>query len=582
MDIIKTTEKKDMEEEFSFKKFFFPLTPVKAIHWIIFIGLVVYGNVLFNGFIWDDLTFIINNPAIHPFNIPYLFSINPFNNGGYYRPIPAVYFSLLWNLFGNISFFYHLVQILLHIAGVCLLFIFLKRFFSRSLAFFLVLIFLVHPIQVESVAYIGATQSELIFLTGMGALLLSIKETLSWKSLSLMAFLLLLSLLTKETAVLFFLIIFCYQLLFFGRRVRLIIPYLILPVIPYAFIRFVYAGIFLKPNLSSPIGQLPLSERLTNIPAIVFYYLKTFFYPVQLSIDQRWYITTVNFQQVYLPLLLDCLFFVLLIIPSIYLFKHKKKFLLYLFFFVWFVSGLGILLQIFPLDMTVADRWFYFPIVGLLGMVGIFLQSVNIQNHVDKRILFSFAMICILLLSVRTTIRNTNYVDVMALYTHDIRTAPQSFDLEYQLGRIYADAGNDRKARMYYMDSIQDWKCSSAQAFLGVLDEKEQNLTGAKKQYLKAIQCYDWQNAYGSLVKVLFELHQYNLADHYIEEGLAKKPTNIATLYFIRGVIEYQRGDKKDALSDMVTSYKYNNDPLIIKTYNEIEKDQKVVLPAKE
>ncbi len=135
-------ENKVSEFDFSFKNLFIPFTSLKAIHWIVVIGIIVYFNVLFNGFVLDDFTYMISNPAIHVFNIFSLFGVNnQFNGPGFYRPIPAVYISLLWNLFGTGAFFYHAIQIMLQIACTCLVFFFLKRFFSVSLSFFYLLCF---------------------------------------------------------------------------------------------------------------------------------------------------------------------------------------------------------------------------------------------------------------------------------------------------------------------------------------------------------------------------------------------------------------------------------------------------------
>jgi hypothetical protein len=60
-EIVHISEKKETEEEFSLKKFFVPLTSVKAVHFIVIIGLIVYCKSLFNGFVWDDGDQIVNH-----------------------------------------------------------------------------------------------------------------------------------------------------------------------------------------------------------------------------------------------------------------------------------------------------------------------------------------------------------------------------------------------------------------------------------------------------------------------------------------------------------------------------------------
>src|SRR5476649_1215100 len=98
----------EQEQEFSFKKLFTPLTTLKAIHWIIFIGLAVFATMLLNGFVWDDEVYILNNALSHVLSIPVAFGTNSFNEGGQYRPITVLYFSTLYTLFGNTAFFYHI------------------------------------------------------------------------------------------------------------------------------------------------------------------------------------------------------------------------------------------------------------------------------------------------------------------------------------------------------------------------------------------------------------------------------------------------------------------------------------------
>jgi len=65
------------DSEFSFKNYFVPLTNAKAITWIVMIGIIVYANMLFNGFVWDDIGQIVTNGDIHSLsNIWSFFSVH--------------------------------------------------------------------------------------------------------------------------------------------------------------------------------------------------------------------------------------------------------------------------------------------------------------------------------------------------------------------------------------------------------------------------------------------------------------------------------------------------------------------------
>src|SRR5579872_2197126 len=107
----------EQENEFSFKDLFVPFTTLKAIHWIVIVGLIVYANMLFNGFVWDDKSYIIQNPELSHFNPIALFGHNMFNAIGQYRPIPAIYFAAIFAFFKDTPFFYHVPQLVLHIVN---------------------------------------------------------------------------------------------------------------------------------------------------------------------------------------------------------------------------------------------------------------------------------------------------------------------------------------------------------------------------------------------------------------------------------------------------------------------------------
>ena len=118
------------EQEFSFKNYFIPLTSVKAITWIVAIGLIVYANSLFNGFVIDDAGQIVANPLVHSLtSIPTILfnQSSALLSSNYYRPIPSIVYAFLYTFFQAITFPYHLIQLLFHIGNAILIFLIFKK-----------------------------------------------------------------------------------------------------------------------------------------------------------------------------------------------------------------------------------------------------------------------------------------------------------------------------------------------------------------------------------------------------------------------------------------------------------------------
>lgn len=520
------------------------LSTLKAIFIIATTGFIVFSNALFNNFLSDDIPFIINNPDIYTINILHFFGQNTYNFLSYYRPVATLYFAILYNLFGSQVFFYHFIQILLHIINAILVYSMFKFLFNlistktkekekkewdslsgsqkikyqraygdivklpniidhqiSLVSLFLSLVFLIHPINVESVSYISGGLSELFFLFGILALVVSTKNKLLLRDVFLIAGLSLLSLLSKETGFLFVLMILCFQFLFKrGKFLKLLILEIAVVII-YFFIRFAIGGVFFEKFItlaSVPIASASLVERLVNVPAIIFYYLTTTFFPLKLVFAQRWIITDVTLQGFFLPLLLDSMFFVILFIGGFFVYKHARSyFKVYIFFFLWFVFGLLLVVQIFPLNMTVADRWFYFPIVGMLGMLGAGLQTLLVfmnRHHIQlgkyekvKTTVALVGVIVILLLSLRTIARNADFRDQITLYTHDTQIQDNPA-LEDDLGVQYFAIGNIQESFIHLQKSVNLQPFSANLFHLGNYYEYTGNSEKAKEYYYKALE----------------------------------------------------------------------------------------------
>lgn len=312
-------------EDFSFKNYFVPFTKSKAITWIVVIGFVVFFNALFNNFIGDDLTYIIQNTQLRIISVTNIFGPNDFNNVGQYRPFTVLYFSVLYALFGNYPFFYHFIQLTLHIVCTIAIFILFRKFMANAVSFLVALIFLVHTINVESVANIASSDSELLLLFGLVAVFFSSKKILHGKDLTIIFCSLFISLLIKEAGILFFLITPLYRYLFIRKDVKRILIGLSFIFLLYLFIRIDIGHIYLSVRPLAPIDDLSLGGRLLNIPLLLHYYLSSFVLPSSVATDQYWAILTINAKNFYYPLLYDSIFFFVMLLMGVFIYKSNKK-----------------------------------------------------------------------------------------------------------------------------------------------------------------------------------------------------------------------------------------------------------------
>ncbi|HYT42463.1 MAG TPA: hypothetical protein VEP90_08960, partial [Methylomirabilota bacterium] len=349
--------------------------------------------------------------------------------------------------------------------------------------------------------------------------------------------------------------ILLFQFLFNRRRLYTVFQFELATLLIYFFIRFAIGGVyFSKVVLVAPIplANLPFIERLANIPAIVWYYLTTTFFPLRLAINQLWIVTELTGQDFYLPLLLDSLFFLALCMAGVYLYIHKKSYFKpYLFFLLWFLFGIGMLLQIFPLDMTVSDRWFYFPIVGLLGIIGVGIQmmlnkhgSYSFINHEKTKLVTAlFGAVLILLLSVRTIGRNNDYHDDITLVTQASHIQ-DNFLIEDTLGVEYAKAGNTKEALPHLQHSVSLYPYATNLYHLGLFYETSGNMPKTIEYYNKAVTAAETSDPtayahslvdyqlYERVARLLLLSHKYQAAEKISKNGLLSHSTSLLWLEF--------------------------------------------------
>ena len=125
----------------------------------IFVTILVLHPVLSGDWVnWDDPIYVLQNNFIHDFSFSGLLELfNPANRVlDTYTPLTLVSFAIDYRLAQDSPYWYHAVNLILHLINVYLVYKFTIQISKRKeVAFFVSVLFGIHPLHVESVAWIS-------------------------------------------------------------------------------------------------------------------------------------------------------------------------------------------------------------------------------------------------------------------------------------------------------------------------------------------------------------------------------------------------------------------------------------------
>jgi dolichyl-phosphate-mannose-protein mannosyltransferase len=528
------------------------------------LGLAVFIIGFNNPFQGDDSYQIVNNVPVHSIsNIFLFFRSSTFFNGGhltgiYYRPLMTTVFSLLYTLFGPHPLAFHIFQFAIYLASAYLVYLIFRYFFKTVLALVLALIFLVHPLNSQVVFAIPSMQDALFFFFGIASLWLLIFRK-SFRSLCLVALCLFLSLLSKETAVVFVVIDVAYLLWFNRQRVSSFIKVIILPLVLYLVLKIHAVGLN-SPQLDAPIDKVHLIGRLLTDPSIVLFYVTKFIFPWRLATDYYWTYPTFSVSHVLLPALIDLAVVGLFVYGGVRV--HRKfsanVFHGYLFFGLWAVIGLLPYMQIIPLDLTACETWFYFSMVGVLGMIGLSLLTIKVR--IQPIILIVVAIVLILALGMRTAIRGTDYRSQYILALADLSGSSQDFSAMNNVAEGLIEQANYPEAAVYAKRSVSIFPNVTSLNNLGVALEYEENYPGAVAAYNQALKYGNLSFIYENLAELTLVYGRASDDTRLYQVALTKYPHD-SKIWLYLAILEDATGAQADAKVAVANAAKYGPIP---------------------
>ena len=466
------------------------------------ITFLLYGKTLNYEFIGlDEQSLLVQKKPFNEKlpNIPAAFSQHVFQSEGYieapgtikfYRPLLSTSFILDENLSkartpedeaaGKGFSVFHFSNILYHlIAVIGLLFVLLRMHVPQPLAFFFALLFAVHPMLAQAIAWIPGRNDSLVcaFVLWSFYFLLRYFEASSAKNLFLHLVLFAGALFTKENAVMLLPLCLFSVFLLHGKKLKLnkklfLACFYILIAAFWVYARKNAVG---GIRLDSSFSDLYYSF-VENLPLALQYLQKTIL-PVNLSVMASVHDT--NYGWVMLALALFG--------AGIY-FTKKIPWMEIIFGLLWFFLFLAPTL-LFSYFEGMEHRS-YLPAAGLLISIA-FLEPV--QNLLKKKeFLFGISAAVILIFGIITFMRLSAFADEYSYWKKAYETSEHSAVVCRDYGVIFTKKGNFPEAEKAYLEGIKrNPKETLLHYNLGVMYYKMERYEEAKAQLIEEMKIND-------------------------------------------------------------------------------------------
>lgn len=400
----------------------------KIFLWVIILTVIlVFHPILKNKFLyyWDDQWVVINHYTQGGFNFSNLWSIFTEFYHGQYAPLNELNYLIIYSIFGYDPFWFHFFSLLWHISNAVLVYYFLKSLLKLSgqtreiylevIPFLTALLFSIHPLTVESTAWISASKVLIYSFFYLLALMFYIQYLKNGKSrFFILTFIFFcLSFGGKEQAVT---LPFCLLLIDWFSKRNLKNIDLWIEKLPF----FATAILFGLITILSQEGggnapQYPLFQRFLLSFYTVFEYLikcifpfnLSYLYPFPMQVGEA---IPVRFM-IY-PVVVAFLGYV------IYVYRKNR---ILIFSILFFIIHLLVALHIISISRfsIVADRYAYLSLIGVMFFIVYhFVLIIQKKKRVVILILSSLFLVYMLYLGTYTHKYSKKWYDTDSLKYH--------------------------------------------------------------------------------------------------------------------------------------------------------------------
>lgn len=528
---------------------------------LIFACIAAFGRIIGNGFILqaDDSIYITDNNFVQSgINIETIkWAFTAFVNRNWH-PLTMISHMLDCTIFGPNPAGHHFVSLLLHISSVILLFLFSNKTTNNLWSSaFVAAFFGLHPLRVESVAYIAERKDVLSMFFGMASVytyaFYAERKKLSSYFMSLILFAM--ALMSKSMMVTLPFVMMLLDFWPLGRwkgemdkpvkerfkmKVKLIgekIPFIILSII--VSIITLWTQIWIHK-----VSALPsYKDFVKGVVAFVAYLEKTV-WPANLSAFYHYD------YDIAVKNILICAIILIVITSFILYFIRRVPFL-----FVGWSWYLGTLIPVIGFvqvgAFAMADRYTYLPSVGIAIMMAWGIPVLFKDEKHRKKILFPAGVIMLGILSIMTWNQSGYWENDKTLWHHALKVTKENELAHYHVATQLAEAGKYEESLYHFNEAIR-LSPNYAESY-----NNRGNVYAAIGEYQEAIGDYtkaimkkiDYAEAYNNRGNVYNEEGNYQNALEDFNEAIRLKPEEWSA-YNNRGNVFIKIGQYQKAIDD--------------------------------
>ena len=524
--------------------------------------------------VWDDEAYI-TSPDLRSIEGLAQIWIKPGATLQYY---PLVYsaFWLEYKIWGSNVWPYHLLNILLHALSAFILWRILLRLKIPG-AWLAAGIFALHPVQVESVAWISELKNMLSGLFVLSSALLYLKFDESRKrseyagALALFA----LALLSKTVIAT---VPAALLVIFWWKRGKLVWKKDVIPLLPF-FALGIAAGVLTAWMEQTRVGAhgnefaLSFLDRWLIAGRAFWFYLAKLLWPTKLTfIYPRWHISQLIWWQYLFPISAFILLAVLWKLRN----RWRGPLAALLIFGGILFPALGFL-NVYPFIYSyVADHFQYIASIAVitLAAAGITLLIDRFFTKSSPLIRFAFPMALLLGLGTLTWQQAHIYRDAETLYLATLHHNPDCWLAENNLVSIYLAKGKNDEALIHAEEALR-LRPQDVQPHIAVGDVllRKRQIAEAVAQYKKALTIQpDFPEAYSHLGSAYLLSGRYTDAITQYQKTLRLAPRSVAAHNNLAWLLatcsdeSLRNGDEAVTLAEQADKLSGGNDAVILHT----------------